>query len=293
MTGDKSPSKEKSQKDKGSKKRTIASSSSSSSSSSPLDDNVNHQDKSSSSGSKAVIAKEAPIQKKVKFASTTDLAKCLTTPSSLTKELKINVQESDSTKDPVVVSFPSGLPLSLADIPDDEKGEQASSSSSALTFTWAAARKASAKGRILYGTDDTCTYTAMNDGRGHDGRLTKLYVAIYHKPTNTVQFLPSSEKGTIFAMNQMVTNYEDAKSLDFRNLSMNERRRMVFETFGSNKKKKVLRSQDANVVEMRSVVGAGGGMMKAIKTQIDKGIISESNTQVMNDMANESEMKVR
>jgi A49-like RNA polymerase I associated factor. len=264
------PSKEKSQKDKIGKKRST----------------VNKA---------RDIKEEGPIQKRVKFASTVEPAKCLTDPSSFTKELKIHVQEPDSLKDPIVVSFPSGLPLSLSDLPEDERGEQASSSSSSNppTFTWAAARKASSKGRILYGTDDTCTYTAMNDGRGHDGRLTKLYIAIYHKPTNTVKFMPSSEKGTIFAMNQMVTNYEDAKSLDFRNLSMNERRRMVFETFGSNKKKKVLRSQDANVVEMRSVVGAGGGMMKAIKTQIDQGIISESNTQVMSDMANESETKVR
>lgn len=279
MLGVNSPSKEK---DKGGgKKRSMAS-----------------DKKASSSPSKKVTSpvvttKETSSSKRVKFSSSTvDPAKCLTVASSVTKELKIQVQESDSTKDPIVVSFPSGLPMSLQS--GDEKSKSSSSSSSsspAPTFTWAAARKAASKGRILYGTDDTCTYTAMNDGRGHDGRLTKLYVAIYHKPTRTVQFIPSSEKGTIFAMNQMVTDYEDAKSLDFRNLSMNERRRMVFETFGSNKKKKVLRSQDANVVEMRSVVGAGSGMMKSIQTQIDTGIISESNVQVMSDnMTMESEM---
>jgi len=270
MIGVNSPSKEK---DKGGgKKRSMASSPSK-----QVTSPVTTKETSSSS------------QKRVKFSSSTvDPAKCLTAASSFTKELKMQVQESDSAKDPIVVSFPSGLPMSLQ--AGDEKSKS-SSSSPAPTFTWAAARKAASKGRILYGTDDTCTYTAMNDGRGHDGRLTKLYVGIYHKPTHTVQFIPSSEKGTIFAMNQMVTDYEDAKSLDFRNLSMNERRRMVFETFGSNKKRKVLRSQDANVVEMKSVVGAGSGMMKSIQTQIDKGIISESNVQVMSDnMTTESEV---
>jgi len=65
---------------------------------------------------------------------------------------------------------------------------------------------------------------------------------------------------------------------------MNERRRMVFESFGSQKKKKVMRSQDANVVEMKSVVGAGEGMMKALGSQMEKGAVSESNRKVMEDL---------
>jgi len=142
------------------------------------------------------------------------------------------------------------------------------------------------------GNDDTCTYTSMNDGRGHDGRLTKQFIAIYHKPTHTLKFIPSSEKGTVFSMNQNVTSYHDSKSFDFRNLSMNERRRMVFESFGSQKKKKVMRSQDANVVEMKSVVGAGEGMMKALGSQMEGGAVSESNKRVMEDLRKGSSEKV-
>jgi hypothetical protein len=132
----------------------------------------------------------------------------------------------------------------------------------------------------------------MNDGRGHDGRLTKQFIAIYHKPTHTLKFIPSSEKGTVFSMNQNVTSYHDSKSFDFRNLSMNERRRMVFESFGSQKKKKVMRSQDANVVEMKSVVGAGEGMMKALGSQMEGGAVSESNKRVMEDLRKGSSEKV-
>jgi len=58
----------------------------------------------------------------------------------------------------------------------------------------------------------------------------------------------------------------------------------VFESFGSQKKKKVMRSQDANVVEMKSVVGAGEGMMKALGSQMEKGAVSESNRKVMEDL---------
>jgi hypothetical protein len=240
----------------------------------------------SSSASKLPIKEEQ--SKKVKFESNSGTAKCLTFPSKYTTELKVAVQDPDSTKNPVVVSFPAGLPSSIANNSNDEDHD----SRSPPVFTWTKARQASSKGRILHGSDDACTYSAMNAGRGSDGRLTKLYVAIYHKPTNTVKFIPSSENGTVFAINQKVTSYHDSKSLDFRNLTMSERRKMVFESFGSSKKKKVLRSQAANVVEMKSVVGAGDGMMKALGSQIETGIVSESNKNVMEEVKKGSDAKV-
>lgn len=66
---------------------------------------------------------------------------------------------------------------------------------------------------------------------------------------------------------------------------------MVFESFGSQKKKKVMRSQDANVVEMKSVVGAGEGMMKALGSQMEGGAVSESNKRVMEDLRKGSSEK--
>ena len=216
------------------------------------------------------------------------------------QSLKVQVAPSSSSSDPIVVSFPSGLPSSMINQStsmrsstsrtvrfDDEingGGGDTNNSSSPPVFTWTKAKKISSKGRIIHGSDDTCTYISSNEGRGTDGRHTKFYIGLYHKPTNTVQFIPTTEKGTVFAMNQSVTSYNDSKSLDFTNMSASERRRMVFETFGSQKKKKVLRSQQANIVEMKSVVGAGEGMMKALGKQMDGNLMSSSNVKVMEEM---------
>ncbi len=241
---------------------------------------------SPSSTSKVPLKEEQ--SKKVKFESNSGATKCLTFPSKYTTELKVDVKDPDSSKNPVVVSFPAGLPLSITN-DSNNNDEQLGSPP---VFTWTKMRQASSRGRILHGSDDKCTYSAMNFGRGSDGRLTTFYVAIYHKPTNTVKFIPSSENGNVFSMHQKVTEYHDSKSLDFRNLSMNERRKLVFESFGSNKKKKVLRSQSANVVEMNSVVGAGDGMMEVLGNQIDTGIVSKSNKKVIEELKKGSGEKV-
>jgi hypothetical protein len=211
-------------------------------------------------------------------------AKCLTFPPKYGLELNIHVSEPDMSHDPVVVSFPSGLPSSLIPCAENEHNEEFTNASLPV-FKWTKARETVSKGRILRGVDNTCNYNASNEGRGYDGRVTKFYIGVYHKPTNTVSFVPSSERGTVFAMDQSVTSYTDTKGVDIRNLTASQRRRMVFESFGSSKKKKVLRSQDANVVEMRSVVGAGEGMMRALGMQMEgAGKISESNKKVIENI---------
>lgn len=217
-------------------------------------------------------------------------------------QLRVQVAESSPTTDPIVISFPAGLPGSMTpsssstgaersirfddeDEDEDENGNSNSNSSSKPpVFTWTRARTVSSKGKIIHGSDDTCTYISSNDGRGHDGRLTKFYVGVYHKPTSTLKLITSTEKGTVFSMDQSVTNYHDSKSLDFRNMSYRERRKLVFESFGSTRKKKTLKSQAANVVEMKSVVGAGKGMMHALEKQMNNNLMSESNKKVMTEL---------
>jgi len=247
--------------------------------------------RASKKGRKSVGSiKEEEESKRVKFEEEKiSTVKCLTFPSKYSTEIKVSVEEEDSATNPVMVSFPAGLPSSITDRSDATNDEDDNHSSPPV-FTWTKARQASSKGRLIHGEDSTCTYTAGNEGRAHDGRKTKLYVAIYHKPSNTIKFIPSAEKGTVFALNQTVSSYKSSKSLDFSNLTMNERRRMVFESFGSSKKKKVLRSQDANVVEMRSVVGAGEGMMKALGKQMEDGnnLVSDSNKKVMEELSKKS-----
>ncbi len=213
-------------------------------------------------------------------------------------QLRIEVSDSSPTSDPIVVSFPAGLPPSLTSTSSSrprsvhfDDDEESNNTSQLPIFTWTKVRKSSSKGRIIHGSDDKCTYISSNEGKGFDGRLTKFYVGLYHKPTSTLKLMPASEKGTVFALSQSVTSYSDSRSLDFRNLSVAERRRMVFESFGSQKKKKVLRSQQANVVEMRSVVGAGEGMMKSLGKQMDDNKMSESNVKIMEEFKNQKDGK--
>lgn len=71
--------------------------------------------------------------------------------------------------------------------------------------------------------------------------------------------------------------------MDESTLSYDERRRLLFDSFGSTKKKRALRSQQANVVEMKSVVGAGDGMMDALGKQGD-GAVSQSNLEAMEEV---------
>jgi hypothetical protein len=217
------------------------------------------------------------------------------TNSTDSSQLRVQVASDPSTSThPIVVSFPAGLPPSMTSISStpsvarsvqfEDDANNNNNNSSPPVFTWSKVRQSSTRGRLIYGTDDTCTYISSNEGRGHDSRLTKFYVGVYHKPTGSIKFIPSSEKGTVFALNQSVTSYNDTKSMDFRNLSIAERRRMVFESFGSQKKKKVLKSQQANIVEMRSVVGAGEGMMKSLGKQMDGNMMSDSNVKVMEEL---------
>jgi hypothetical protein len=215
--------------------------------------------------------------------------------STESSQLRIEVAESSSSSNPVVVSFPTGVPPSMAAVSSSSsttrtvRFEDDSNGPKPPVFTWTKVRKSSSKGRIIHGSDETCTYIASNEGKGYDGRLTKFYVGLYHKPTSSVKLIPASEKGTVFAMGQAITDYNDSKSMNFRNLSIAERRRMVFESFGSQKKKKVMRSQQANVVEMKSVVGAGEGMMKALGKQMDDNKMSESNLKVMKELKKRKE----
>lgn len=224
--------------------------------------------------------------KRIKFEEKPSIkAKCLTFPPKYELQLRIHVSEPDSHVDPVVVSFPAGLPLSLNHNVDKNNINDEIHKNAPPVFKWAKTRETVSRGRILRGFDETCSYTASNEGRSYDGRVSKFYVGVYHKPTQTISLIPSSERGTIFAMNQSVTSYSDTKRIEMAGLSLSQRRRVVFESFGSSKKKKVLKSQDANVVEMRSVIGAGEGMMKALRLQMESDrIVSESNKKVMEDM---------
>jgi len=220
-----------------------------------------------------------------------------------TKMIRFDIQKgSNPEHDPIVVSFPSGLPRGLVEAQSREnrkvRFEQPDfSATQEPVFTWK--RRRESKGKVIMGIDDQCTYTASNIGRGHDDRKTKLYVGILDKETNTLKMIPAAERGTVFSLDQSVISYQQSGnelSNTLANMSYLERRNLLFESFGSSKKMRAIKSKAANVVSMTSVVGAGDGMMEALKRQNEDttGTVSKSNLDAM-DAVRESgvEQKVR
>jgi hypothetical protein len=184
--------------------------------------------------------------------------------------------DPDPNVDPLVVSFPGGVPASIL--------EDGGNSQDKPTFQWMPLKASSVRGKQVVGLDATCAYTAETAGRGHDGRLTKLVVGIYDSQENRLILQPVAEKGTVFSLAQQVSNYDEGtNNMDATTAHMTpmERRRVLFESFGSSKKQKILKSQAANVVSVDSVVGAGSAMMDAMGRQGTQ--ISESNRKAMEE----------
>lgn len=158
--------------------------------------------------------------------------------SGSSSKIDVKVVESDPANDPVVVSFPGGVPAASSTPPQ---------------FVWTSVLAGSKRGRRVVGKDGTCAYEAENVGRGYDGRRTKLCVAVYNKKTKTLEVQLAAEKGTVYALTQSVSKYSSStNSLQ----TAAQRRAALFSDFGSSKKQKVLRSQAANRVTVDSVIGA-------------------------------------
>ena len=202
---------------------------------------------------------------------------------SSSTRIKVEVTENDPSHDPVVVSFPRGVPPSL--LKHDEASDD--NTSNMPHFTWSKLKPSSERGRRITGYDDTCTYTAMSSGRENEPRLTKLYLTVLNKKTNTIKLIPSAEKGTIFALDQTVNAYNHNIHSDsmavggLKQGSATDRVNMLVESFGSKKKQKVMASRAANVVNINKVVGAGNVMMESIAGQ--KGVISDDNHNTLLD----------
>ena len=215
--------------------------------------------------------------------------------------VKVKVHKAQAGDDPVVVSFPRGVPASILDAEEDAAasgrkrsvqfagGAAAQDADSRAhdvpTFTWSKLKAGSNRGKSIQGSDRTCTYSASNEGRGYDGRLAKLYVAVYDKEKHTLTLQPAAERGQVFALDQSVKSYEPQvlhSDATIKNMSASERRMLLFESFGSAKKQRALKSQAANVVNIDSVISAGSTMLSAVQSQDG---LSESNRRAMEDAA--------
>jgi len=89
--------------------------------------------------------------------------------------------------------------------------------------------------------------------------LTKQLVGIYDKKTQTLQLYKTNPNGSIYIMKQTIHSHSSdsaSNNIDTANNTNADRYRMLFESFGSVKKQKVIRSREANKVTIDSVVGA-------------------------------------
>lgn len=211
------------------------------------------------------MAKQSPAKKRKQESAASEVSKT---------HIKVQVEPPAPVNDPIVVSFPGGLPESLQ--PNAPLG------ASIAEFHWEKLNKKSSAGRRVVGQDKNCTYTASAAGLGYDDRRTKLCVGVYDKITGTLVLREAASRGTVFSLQQTVPAYlEKNGPIQFKagqNLLTYDS--LVFEDFGSAKKRKVLKSQAANRVEINNVVGAGEG--SAVMHQVIQGeSMSESNRQAI------------
>ncbi len=232
--------------------------------------------------------------KKRKAPSAQTAAKQPASSPQKTVAVSVEVAPINPEHDPIVVSFPRGVPASIA--AGDSDGM---ASNPPPRFTCSNLKESSSRGRRISGEDDDCTYTASAQGRGHDGRLTKIFVGVYNKKSKTLKLVPAAEKGTVFALDQKVKGYTSNVangSLLFGGtqtqsngdgseaqatvgvISAANQVQMLVESFGSRKKQKVMASRASNKVNIHSVVGSGDAMMKSVTKQ--EGISAENKMKI-------------
>lgn len=188
-------------------------------------------------------------------------------PSKMQK-VTIQVNKPDAKEDPIVVSFPGGAPEN----PKDTK------------FIWRQLSATSATGRVIEGKDEkgTCLYRATAQGMGFDDRRTKICVGVFDKKEGTLILHQAASKGTVFALQQHLPSYKETF------VEESTASRSLFEDFGTAKKRKVLKSQQANRVNVDTVIGAGSTMVESMLNPKDGNKMSESNRQAVENSRNRS-----
>ena len=163
-------------------------------------------------------------------------------------KVTIQVQKPNATTDPILVSFPGGIPEQNKRAPPPK-------------FIWRQLNPKAKLGRAIEGQDGSggkgaCVYRATSLGLGYDDRRTKMCVGIYDKQTGILKLHQAAARGTVFSLQQHLPSYKEEEKLeeDEQNLNLS---RSLFTDFGSAKKRKVLKSQQDNKVNVDAVIGAG------------------------------------
>lgn len=183
-------------------------------------------------------------------------------------DLKV-AKVTDANDPPIVVAFPGGLPESAEN-----------SNVKPPKFVWQKLSEKNKRARKVVGYDKYCLYSASAQGRLYDDRQTKLCVGVYDKKLGSVVLHEAASKGTVFSLQQSVPTYNIQNNSRVTKTSAEQPN--IFVDFGSQKKRKVLKSQAANRVDVDFVIGAGE--KSAVVSQIMKGQgMSESNKNAIED----------
>ena len=197
------------------------------------------------------------------------------------QKVTIEVEDVDPASNPIVVSFPGGVPDSLQGNSTGAMGPK---------FSLEKLHEKSKFGRRVVGEDKHCTYSAHSQGLGYDDRRTKLCIGVYDKKKGVVVIREAASRGTVYALEQSVPAYleKNGEVQEIPGQGMLQYNTALFEDFGSSKKRKVLKSQAANRVEIDHVVGAGDG--SAVMHQVMAGSsMSESNRKAIEESKQEGE----
>jgi A49-like RNA polymerase I associated factor len=196
--------------------------------------------------------------------------------ATTTATIRVEVAESNPAANPIVVSFPGGMPQAA--------GGSEGSSSSLPKFYWQRLNEKSKSGRKVVGIDRHCTYEAYAKGLAFDDRRTKLCVGVYDRKRGVVTIHEAASKGTVFSLRQSVPSYNTngGGHIETKPGEASINRSQVFEDFGSSKKRKVLKSQAANQVDIDNVVGAGEGSAMVDQIMSGRGM-SKSNKEAIEE----------
>mmetsp|Transcript_22661 Transcript_22661/g.25490 ORF Transcript_22661/g.25490 Transcript_22661/m.25490 type:complete len:157 (-) Transcript_22661:497-967(-) len=141
------------------------------------------------------------------------------------RRVTLEVAESSDTTNPIVVSFPGGLPESVEN-----------SNVKAPQFVWQKLSEKKNRARKVVGSDKHCLYSASAQGRLYDERQTKLCVGVYDKKRGSVVLYEGATKGTVFSLQQSVPAYTKKNGHVETDPSSSALRPNIFEDFGSQKK---------------------------------------------------------
>jgi len=104
-------------------------------------------------------------------------------------------------------------------------------------------------------------------------------VGVYDKRSGTLTIHETAASGTVFALQQSVPSYAEAMGRAAKSPALN-RVKSLFEDFGSSKKRRLLRSQDANRVNTDIAIGSGSVMLDSF---MKGGSMSESNRRAIEE----------